>query len=118
MFPDSEIAKLFACGHTKRAAVIKEALSLHFQNKMLENLSNPFSILIDILNYKVDKSCIIIVRFLDPEVGTVNTHFLDMPVVNIGSVQSIFHALKDSLQKYGLDFSRVVVFMSNTAAVS
>ena len=30
MFPDSEIAKTFACGHTKTAAIIKEALSAHF----------------------------------------------------------------------------------------
>ena len=86
-------------------------------SKVLENLSNPFSIFIDESNDKVNKSCIILVRFLDPEVGNVNTCFLDMPVVNIGSAQNIFHALKNSLQKYGLDFSRAVAFMSDTAAV-
>ena len=66
MFPDPEIANSFGCGHT---AIIKEALSPHFHKKMLENLKNPFSILIDESNDKVDKSCIILVRNLDPEIG-------------------------------------------------
>ncbi len=47
MFPDSEIAKAFACGHTKTAAIIKKALSPHFQKKTVTNLSNPFSLLVD-----------------------------------------------------------------------
>ena len=94
MFPDSKIAKSFACGHTKTAAIIKEALSPHFQKKTTENLSNPFSIMLDESNDNVDKSCIILVRLLDPEVGNVCTRFLDMPVVNIGTAQNIFRALR------------------------
>ncbi len=117
MFPDSEIAKAFACGHTKTAAIIKEALSPHFQKKTVTNLSNPFSLLVDESNDKVDKTCIILVRLLDPEVGNVCTRFLDMPVVNIGTVQNIFHALKGSLNKQGLDFTKAVAFMSDTASV-
>ena len=54
MFTDSEIANSFGCGHTKTAAIIKEALSPHFHKKMLENLKNPFSILIDESNDKVE----------------------------------------------------------------
>ena len=45
-------------------------------------MSNPFSIMLDESNDKIDKSCIILVRVLDPEVGNVCTRFLDMPVVN------------------------------------
>lgn len=117
MFPDSEIAKNFACGHTKTAAIIKEALSPHYQKKTVTNLSNPFSILIDESNDKVDKSCIILVRLLDPEVGNVCTRFLDMPVVNIGTARNIFDALKESLNKQGLNFDKAVAFMSDTASV-
>ena len=117
MFPDSEMANSFGCGHTKTAAIIKEALSPHFHKKMLENLKNPFSILIDESNDKVDKSCIILVRYLDPEIGSISTKFLDMPVVNVGSAQNIFSALRESLQQHGLDFSKAVAFMSDTASV-
>lgn len=56
----------FACG---QQPIIKEALLPYFQKKMLENLSNPFSIIIDESNDKIDKSKL--VRFLDPEVGNV-----------------------------------------------
>ena len=117
MFPDSEIANSFGCGHTKTAAIIKEAFSPHFHRKMLENLKNPFSILIDESNDKLDKSCIILVRYLNPEIGNISTKFLDMPVVNVGFAQNIFSALRESLQQHGLDFSKAVAFMSDTASV-
>ena len=65
----------------------------------------------------MDKSCIILVRYLDPEIGNISTKFLDMPVVNVGSAQNIFSALRESLQQHGLDFSKAVAFMSDTASV-
>ncbi len=61
--------------------------------------------------------CIILVRVLDVEVGNVKTRFLDMPIVNIGTASNIFIALKASLKKYGLDFSKAMAFMSDTANV-
>ena len=76
IFPDSEIAKSFASWHTKTAAVIGEALSPHFQKKVLEKiLSHPFSILVDESNSEEDKSCITLVRYLDPDIGNAHTHF-------------------------------------------
>ena len=42
---------------------------------------------------------------------------VDMPVVNIGTAQNIFRALKESLEKHGLDFTKAVAFMSDTANV-
>ena len=41
---------------------------------------------------KQDKSFIILVRFLDAELGNVKTRFLDMPVVNIW-MADLFSAL-------------------------
>ena len=67
MFPDSEIAKKFACGHTKTAAVIKYALAPHYHKKTVQDTSN-FSVLMDESNDKTDKSCIILVGVLDLEV--------------------------------------------------
>ena len=34
-------------------------------------------------NDKVNKSCIILVKVLDSEVGDVRTQFVDMPIINI-----------------------------------
>ena len=38
-------------------------------------------------------------------------------MVKIGTAQNIFSALKESLQKYGMDFSKAMSFMSDTANV-
>ncbi len=78
MFPDSEIAKKFACGRTKATAIIKEAISPYYHKKAVNSLSNSFSILMDESNDKVDKSCIILVRVLDSTLGEVKTRSLDM----------------------------------------
>ena len=47
MFPDSEIAQKFGCGPTKCTAIVTEALSPHCHDKIIQNMSNPFSIMID-----------------------------------------------------------------------
>lgn len=49
MFPDSEVAKKFACGRTKTAAIIKGALAPHHSDKMLESLKKggSFSVMMD-----------------------------------------------------------------------
>ncbi len=117
MFPDSDIASKFGCARTKCTAIVKEALAPHFHAKVLQNMSNPYSMMIDESNDKENKSCIILVRVLDAEVGNVKTRFLDMPIVNIGTASNIFSALKASLKKYGLDFSKAMAFMSDTANV-
>ena len=117
MFPDSEIAKTFSCGRTKTIGIVKVGLSPHFTKRVLESMSTPFSLLMDESNDKTDKSCIILVRVLDPVVGEVRTLFLDMPVVNIGTADNLFRALKSSLEKHGLSFEKAVAFMSDTTNV-
>lgn len=99
MFPDSEIAKKFACGRTKTAAIIKGALAPHHTETMLDNLkkSGPYSVMMDESNDKTNKSCIILIKILDHEIGDVRTKFLDMPIVNIGNARNPFDALKSSL---------------------
>ena len=47
----------------------------------------------------------------------LKTRFLDMPVVNIGTAENLFSALKESLSKYNLDFSKAIIFMSDTTNV-
>ena len=106
MVPDLEVAKKFSCGHTKTAAIIKEALSPHYLEKTLMDMSKFFSLLMDESNDKTDKSCIILVRLLDSDEGDVRTRFLDMPIVNIGTAQNLFRGLKESLSSKGLDFSK------------
>ncbi len=73
--------------------------------------------MMDESNDKTDKSCIILIRLLDFDVGDVRTRYFDMPVVNIGTARNLFDALKLSLSKKGLDFEKCVAFMSDTTNV-
>ena len=100
MFPDSNKARKFACGRTKYTAKGKEAFTPHYHPKFLCGISNQFSILQDESNDNVDKSCIILIRVLDEELGNVKTRFLDIPLVNIDTAANIFGALRESLQKF------------------
>ena len=95
MFPDSELAKKFSCARTKTTAIVKKDLAPHFTQRVIESItmsSAPFSLMMDESNDKTDKSCIILLRLLDPQLGEVRTRFLDMPIVNIGTASffSIF----------------------------
>ena len=117
MFPDLEIARKFACGRTKTTAIVKEALASYYHAKAIHNMSNLFSVLMDELNDKQDKSCIILVRVLDAELRSVKTRVLDLPVVNIGTAENLFSAIKESLSKYNLDFSKAITFMSDTTNI-
>ena len=117
MFPDSEVAKKFSCARTKTTAIVKQALAPYYTEKVVSNMSNPFSLLMDESNDKANKSCIILVRVLDSEIGDVCTRFLDMPIVNVGNAANLFQALKLSLQKHGLDFENTISFMSDTTNV-
>ena len=51
------------------------------------------------------------------EVSDIRTRFLDVPIVNISSAENLFSAIKTSLNKYGIDFSKAVSFMSDTTNV-
>ena len=118
IFPDSAIAKKFSCSRTKTTAIVKKALAPHFTQRVIESMSSgPFSLMMDECNDRRDKSCIILVRLLDPQIGEVRTRFLDMPAVNIGTATNLFQALKESLTKNGLSFNNTVSFMSDTANV-
>ena len=91
MFPDSEIAKKFSCGHTKTAAIIKRALAPHYMKKTLHVMSSFYSMM-DESNDKTEKSCIVLVRVMD-SVGDIHTRFLDMPIVNVGTARNLVDAL-------------------------
>ena len=67
IFPDSAIAKKFSCSRTKITTIVKKALAPHFTQRVIESMSSgPFSLMMDESNDRRDKSCIILVRLLDP----------------------------------------------------
>ena len=61
IFPDSEIAKQFACSRTKLTAIIKTALA---PENVINSMTSPLSLMMDESNDKTDKLCIILVKIL------------------------------------------------------
>ena len=47
MFPDSEIARKFACGRANTTVIVKEALSTYYHAKAIHNTYVKSSVLMD-----------------------------------------------------------------------
>ena len=99
MFPDSQIAKKFSCRRTKTAAIVTEALApLEAAKTTKFAQDGPCSLMVDESN-KIDndKTCAILLRTINTDLGRVQNRFLDIPVVNRANAENLFDAINDSL---------------------
>ena len=97
MFPDSEIAQKLSCKRTKATNLVTgcNALSPYYDDKVTKLcLSQMFCLLVDESNDKGDDKCVIIlVRIFDRELSEIVTKFLDIPICNIGTGESLFNCI-------------------------
>ena len=79
IFPDSEIAKNYACGSTKSTCIINGSLAPYFQSSAVATLKKqPFGIAIDGSNDNgVEKMNPLTVRMYDGQ-SKITTQLLDM----------------------------------------
>ena len=114
MFTDSEIANDFACGRTKSTQIDKRAVAPDLMGDVVQTCrSQPFTLMCDESNaYGNDKCFVILVRVFDDNLGSTQTRFLDMPIVNSGTAANLFLAFDQSLTKHGIPWSIVFDFMS------
>ena len=120
MFPDSAIASSFACKHTKTKAIICEALDPYHKKPVIECVhSAPFSLLCDESSEKGDsvKLLTILIRFYDSERGSIATRHLHTVGISSMTATDIFESIKSVLSKYGLAFSNLMAFASDTCNV-
>ena len=98
-FPDSSIAKKYACGRSKSTQIIKRAIDPLQRAEVVQRCQNSkFLLLIDESNdHNCEKGLVILVRAA--ETTGVATRFLDMPIVNVGSGENIFNAI-DAVFRY------------------
>ena len=114
MFTDSEIANGFACGRTKTTQIVKRAVAPDLLDDVVQKcMSHLFTTMCDKSNVYGNAKCfIILVRVFDNNLGSTQTRFLDMPIVNIGTAANLFLALDQSFTKHGIPWSNVFGFMS------
>ena len=97
MFPDRKITAGFACAHTKKAALLTHAaINEPLVKACQEQL---FTLLCDGGNHNFEKKYFgIMVRFWEERLGKVVTRFLDAPVCNIATRETLFPALSAVLE--------------------
>ncbi len=120
MFPDSTIASDFSCRHTKTKAIICGTLDPYHKKPVVENVLNcPFSLLCDESNEKGDsvKLLTILIRSYECDRGCIATRHLHTVGITGMSAADIFESIKDVLDKYGLEFSHLMAFVSDTCNV-
>ena len=87
---------------------------------MIENAcKSPFSLLCDESNERGDsvKLLTILIRFYENERSTIATRHLETVGITGSTAADIYQSIKDVLVKYGLNFSNVTVFASDTCHV-
>ena len=119
MFPDSKIAHEFACARTKVAALITCALAPAANEPVVEALRKQcFTILCDGGNDNFEKKYFgLMVKYWDSNLDKVVTRFLDAPVCNIATGESLFNALAGALEMRQIPWEKLIGYASDSASV-
>ena len=119
MFPDSKIAEAFSCPRTKTAALVTHALGPAAESVVTRMCQNqPFTILCDGGNDNFDKKYFeVLVRLWDENARQVVVRFLDCPVVNIATGETLFEAINKILEDRAIPWENVIGFGSDSASV-
>ena len=119
MFPDSKIAESFACARTKTTALITHALGPSAEDAVVSTCqTQPFTILCDGGNDNFHKKYFgVMVRLWDVRRSEAVVRFLDYPVYNIATGQTLLGALSAVLEKRFIPWENVIGFASDSASV-
>lgn len=117
MFPDSKIA---GCKHTKTKAICCDALDPYYKKPVVEMAqATTFNLLCDESNDKGApvELLTILVRIFDSVNGVLATRHLDTVAIVDLTANGIFAGLESTLKKYGIPFSNMLSFTSDTCNV-
>ena len=119
MFPDSKIAESFACARTKTTVLITHALGPSAEDAVVSACqTQPFTILCDGGNDNFHKKYFgVMVRLWVVRRSEAVVRFLDCPVCNIATGQTLFDALSAVLEKRFIPWENVIDFASDSASV-
>ena len=95
IFPDSKIAKNYACGKTKSTCILNRAIKPDLQSSLLEHIKNNyFSISTDGSNDQgLSKMNPVTVRLFDINQNKVVTQFLDICLSTSSTADGIFTSI-------------------------
>ena len=119
MFPNSKVAESFSCARTKPTALITHTLAPSAEEAVVSACQKQlFSILCDGGNDNFGKKYFgILVRLWDENRREVVVRFLDYPVCNIATGETLFQALEATLQSRSIPLKNVIGFAHDSASV-
>ena len=111
VFPESKVAKGYACGRTKTCAIINKAMGPHCHDYIVHN--HAFSLGIDgSSDTDVEKMNPMTVRIWDINISkTVTTHFYNMCVTSgrdASKAEKLFEVVQAKMEEDGIPWSHAV----------
>lgn len=127
-FSDSKFSKQIHCGRTKAEAVVKNVLMPFAIEEALKEIKGEasssasdtplfFSLATDASNKGSRKFFPVVLFYFHPDSGLQNK-VLDFFEEADETSNSIYHSLKDTLNKLGLSVNRIIAFSGDNAAVN
>ena len=119
MIPDSKVAESFSCGRTKTTALVTHALAPSTDDAVISACrKQKFSILCDGGNDNFNKKYFdILVRLWDDRRREVVVRFLDIPVCNVATGETLFQALATAVETRAIPWENYIGFASDSASV-
>ena len=119
MFPDSNIAEKFSCARTKTTALVTHALAHSAEEDVVAACrTQAFTILSDGGNDNfMKKYFAILVRLWDDKRREAVVQFLDMPVCNVATGETLFQAMNTALEERSIPWTNAIGFASDSASV-
>lgn len=117
-FPDSDIAKKVSFKRTKLAYIIQDGIA-HYEKLEINEIcrQQKFSLIIDeSTDISVTQVLAVVVRYFDLTTLDVADALLDIIVVENGSAQGLFNAVKDMFEEKNIPLSNVIGFGSDNCA--
>ena len=110
IFPDSKIAKNYACGKTKSTCILNQAIKPDLQSSLLEHIKNNyFSISTDGSNDQgLSKMNPVTVRLFDINQHKVVTQFLDMCLSTSSTADGIFTSIDNVFVQNELSWNNCI----------
>lgn len=121
IIPDSKIIQKVTLGRQKCTNIVKNVLASSVTEDLINILKvNKFSILIDEgTDIGLNKTMCVLVRYVNPQNGEVNTKLLDLLELNAVdcSAEKLFCEFKNLLIKFELPITNVIGMASDGASV-
>lgn len=118
MFPDSDIAKKYACARTKTSAIINE-MARDADSQMIQILrKEPFAISTDGSNDRDSKLYPVVVSFFNQESKTIENRLLSMENLEGDSTgANIANLLLGLLERHAIPVANCIAFSADNAPV-